>query len=109
MLWLLDQLLATAQVPERAGDGGSTLRDDVGHAAPGADLGGQILEDLMDLRPLLVGAVAHLGTQQVVQEEIAIVLVRGRALESQDRLEPETGSDGGDGAAAVGLKGAAGD
>src|SRR3989442_55303 len=101
---LLHELLAARDVSERARDRGAALGDDVGRAAARADPRGEVLEQLVDPPPLVVGAEPDLGAEQPVEQQVAVVLLGRRALEREDRLHAEPGGDGGDGAAAVGLE-----
>src|SRR5437762_200186 len=80
---LLRDLLAAREVAEGADDGGATLRDDVGRPALRALARGEVLEGLVDLRPLRVRAVVDVGAEQPVQQEIPVVLGGRLALQAQ--------------------------
>ena len=106
---LLGELLAARDVTEGARDGRAALGDDVGRAAAPPHARRQLLEHLVDARPLRVRAGAQLGPEQAGEEQVAVELRGRRALEREDRPETEARRDRGDRAAAVGLERAAGD
>ena len=91
-LGLVGQLLHRQGVGHGAQAVGAAQRDDVGTPAGGRLLVGDALHDPLPLLGL-AGKDAHVGAQQVIDEQVAGEGLGGVAAQHQDALE--AGSDGG--------------
>ena len=70
---------------------------------------GHLREHVVDAIPLRVGAVPNGRTEEIDEQEVAVMLRGRRALEGEHGTKTEPRGHGGDRTATVGLQPAAGD